>query len=628
MILKALYDYYQILRDDPTIEIAEPGYSNAPVSHALNISLQGNLLDIIPLVVRDQNGKERPRRMNVPEQIKRSVNIASNFMCDNPVYVLGLTDKESKDPDYEKKRFEEFRKHNINILFKVDSPIAHAVINFLRKHDPDKATEQPVIASHLESLVQGSNLIFQVEGKNAHDDPKIRRAWEDYHLGRDALEMQCLVTGEIEPVARLHPDIKGVPGAQTKGASLVSFNLDAFTSYGREQGLNSPISQKVASGYGVALNYLLSNQNSNRKIYFGDTTIVYWADTPDKRYYSTFYNLLNPEYQQSDEPIEEIKDKRKRAIDIEKTLGDVAEKVKHIKAIDLSALNKGLDKDINFYILGLSPNASRLSIRFFLTDTFGNFADRIMQHYIDLQIEKEYANQSTYISPYRIIAECVSPKVSKREEEVKKSFSLLAGSFMRSILMGKPYPEGLYTSILNRIRHDIDESNENSKIHSSKINYIRVSYIKAHLIRKYRMHDENYLYKEALQMSLNESYNNPAYVLGRLFAVLEKAQQDALGKNINATIKDRYFTSASATPASVFPILLRISNHWTNKAEYGGNADRKIQELLNMLDAQAFPKQFSLDEQGIFILGYYHQRTKLYTKNASNGSATKTESDE
>jgi len=628
MILKALYDYYQILRDDPEVEIAEPGYSNAPVSHAINISFQGELLDIISLAVLDQNGKERPRRMNVPEQIKRSLNIASNFLSDNPVYFLGLTDKEAKEPDYAKKRFEEFKKHNLSILCKVDSPIARAVSTFLENYNPDKSSEDPIIKSHLESLLQGSNLIFQVEGKNAHDDPNIRRVWEDYHLGRDALEMQCLVTGGIEPVARLHPDIKGVPGAQTKGASLVSFNLDAFTSYCREQGLNSPISRQVATGYGVALNYLLSNQNPNRKIYFGDTTVVYWAETVDKRYSSTFYILLNPEYQQNDEPVEEAKDKRKRAKEAEKDLSELAENVKQGKAIDLRALSKELEKDIRFYILGLSPNASRLSIRFFLTEPFGRFAERIMQHYNDMQIEKEYSNQPTYISPYRILAECVSPKVTRRDEEVKKSFSLLGGSFLRSILLGTPYPEGLYTSILNRVRHDMDELYENGKTRNVKINYIRVSYIKAHLIRKYRLQGENYLYKEALQMSLNESYTNPAYVLGRLFAVLEKTQQDALGKNINATIKDRYFTSASATPASVFPILLRISNHWINKAEYGGISDRRIQELLNLLEAQSFPKQLSLDEQGIFILGYYHQRAKLYVKNASNGSAIETESDE
>lgn len=626
MILQSLYNYYQILREDPDVDIAEPGYSNAPVSHALNLSLQGELLDIVPLYIPVQQGKktvERPRRMNVPEQIKRSVNISPNFICDNAAYVLGLTEKEAKDPDYAQKRFEAFREHNIQILSAVDSPVARAVIAFLNSYDPQKAKDNPTIARHLETLTQGSNLIFQVEGKNALDDPKIRSAWESHHLGQETDEMQCLVTGEVEPIQRLHPDIKGVPGAQTKGASLVSFNLDAFASYGREQGSNSPVSRRAASGYGVALNYLLSNQNPNRKIYFGDTTVVYWADASDKRYASAFYTLLNPEYQQAEaeETPEETQGKRKRAKEAEKTLGEVAETVQQAKAIDLAALSKELDKDTRFYVLGLAPNASRLAVRFFLTEPFGVFAERIMQHYEDLKIEKEYPGQSEYISPYRILAECVSPKVTQRDDEVKKSWSLLGGAFMRAILTGAPYPEGLYAAIINRIRHDTDETSEKGKTRSVKINYIRAAYIKAHLIRKYRRSVNN-PYQEALQMSLNESFTHPAYVLGRLFAVLEKAQREAIGQNINATIKDRYFTSACAAPASVFPTLLRLSHHWTTKAEYGGVSDRKIQDLLDMLDAKPFPTRLTLEEQGVFVLGYYHQRAAFYARKGNNGEET------
>ncbi len=622
MILQSLYNYYQILLNDPDVEIAEPGYSNAPVSHALNLSLQGELLDIVPLYVPVQQGKktvEKPRRVNVPEQVRRSVNIAANFMCDNAAYVLGLTEKDAKDPNYAQKRFEAFRKHNIQILSKVDSPIARAVTAFLKNHDPQKAKDNPIVARHQDAITKGSNLIFQVDGKNALDDPKIRSAWESYHLGQEADEMQCLVTGEVEPIQRLHPDIKGVPGAQTKGASLVSFNLDAFASYGREQGSNSPVSRRAASGYGVALNYLLSNQNPNRKIYFGDTTVVYWADTADKRYPSAFYALLNPEFQQAqeEEKTEEDTGKRKRAKEAEKTLGEVAESVKQAKAIDLVALSKDLDKDTRFYVLGLAPNASRLAVRFFLTEPFGVFAERIMQHYEDLKIEKEYPNQSEYISPYRILAECVSPKVNQRDDEVKKSWSLLGGAFMRAILTGAPYPEGLYAAFINRIRHDTDETSEKGQTRSVKINYIRAAYIKAHLIRKYRRSGNN-PYQEALQMSLNESYTHPAYVLGRLFAVLEKAQREAIGQNINATIKDRYFTSACAAPASVFPTLLRLSHHWTTKAEYGGVSDRKIQDLLAMLDAKPFPTRLTLDEQGVFVLGYYHQRAAFYAKKGNN----------
>jgi CRISPR-associated protein Csd1 len=615
MILQSLYNYYQILSDDQDVEIAEPGYSNAPVSHAVNLSLQGDLLDIIPLYIPVQQAKkmsDRPRRMNVPEQVKRTgISPKPNFMCDYSAFVLGVPEQKGKDTLFGLKRFEAFRSYNIEILSQADSPIARAVIAFLQNHDPQKAKDNPFIARNLESLVEGSNLIFYVEGKEALSDLKIRRVWEDHVLGKEALEMQCLVTGEIEPIARLHPDIKGVRDAQMKGASLVSFNLDAFTSYGRDQGTNSPVSRRVVSGYGVALNYLLSNQNPNRKIHLGDTTVVYWADTVDKRYASAFYAFLNPDFHQEQDDQEDkpdgTKGKRKRAKEAEETLGKVVELVQEGKAIDLAALNKELDKDTRFYVLGLAPSAARLAVRFFLTEPFGVFAERVMQHYEDLQIEKEYASQQTYISPYRILAECVSPKVTKRDDEVKKSWSLLGGAFMRSILTGAPYPEGLYAAMLNRIRHDTDETTEKGKTRSIKINYIRAAYIKAHLIRKYRRQGNN-PYQEALQMPLNESYTHPAYLLGRLFAILERAQKAALGKNINATIKDRYFTSACASPASVFPILLRLSQHHLNKAEYGGYLERKIQDLMGLLEARPFPTRLTLDEQGVFILGYYHQR--------------------
>lgn len=626
MILQSLYDYYQILLDDNDLGVAEPGYSNEPVSHAVNLSKQGDLLDIIPLYVPVQVGKrtvDSPRRMNVPERVKRAgVSPKPNFLCDYSAFMLGVPEQKEKDKQYGLKRFEAFRKYNVELLSKADSPLARAVIAFLQKHDPQKAKENPVIARHLEALLNGRNLIFQVEGTDTLNDQKIRRIWIDHALGQEALEMQCLVTGEIEPVARLHPDIKGVRDAQSKGASLVSFNLDAFTSYGREKGTNSPVSRSVASGYGVALNYLLSNQNPNRRIHLGDTTTVYWADTADKRYASAFYAFLNPEYQHEPEQEEQSEDtkgkgKRKRAKETEKTLGEIAASVQSGKAIDIAALREGLDDSTRFYVLGLAPSVARLSVRFFLTEPFGVFAERIMQHYKDLEIEKEYVNQSSYISPYRILAECVSPKVTKRDDEVKKSWSLLGGAFIRAILIGAPYPEGLYAAIVNRIRHDSDETSDEGKRRNVKINYTRAAYIKAHLLRKYRRQAQN-PYQEALQMSLNESYTNPAYVLGRLFAWLEKAQREALGKNINATIKDRYFTSACATPASVFPTLLRLSHHHIQKAEYGTNLEKNVQAMLDMLEAKPFPSRLTLDEQGVFVLGYYHQRTAFYPKKSNN----------
>jgi len=332
--------------------------------------------------------------------------------------------------------------------------------------------------------------------------------------------------------------------------------------------------------------------------------VVYWAESENKRYAQTIAVLLNPEYME--ETPEDDQRARKEA---EAKMGDVAGKIQKGQALDIASLQKDLDPETHFYVLGLAPNAARLAVRFFLTEPFGKFVERIMLHYEDLKIQKEFPNQTDYISPFRILVECVSPKVTRRDEELKSSWGLLGGALMRSILTGAPYPEGLYAAIINRIRHDSDEEGK-----GRKINYFRAAFVKAHLLRKYRRQAKN-PYQEVLQMSLNESYTHPAYVLGRLFAVLEKVQKEAIG-DVNASIKDRYFTSACATPASVFPTLLRLSHHHIGKAEYGYASDRRIQELLDLLDAKPFPTRLTLDEQGIFILGYYQQRAAFYVKSS------------
>jgi CRISPR-associated protein Csd1 len=273
--------------------------------------------------------------------------------------------------------------------------------------------------------------------------------------------------------------------------------------------------------------------------------------------------------------------------------------------LDLAALLKGLEgENPRFYVLGLAPNAARISVRFFLTDPFQKIVERMMAHYRDLKIVKEYDNQPSYITVGHILDETVSKKSTDKDAS-----PLMAGAVMRSILTGAPYPAALYYAIINRIRADVD----NDQKHIHKIDYVRAAVIKAFLIRKY--HNQN-KYQEVLVMSLNEQATSPAYVLGRLFAVLEKAQQEAIG-DVNAGIKDRYFTSACASPASVFPVLLRLSQHHISKAEYGYTSDRRIQDILGLLDVEKnpIPTHLTLDEQGIFVLGYYHQRAAFYIKN-------------
>lgn len=609
MILEALYRYYEILLKDPDVNIALPGYSAANVSFALNISRDGELLDIFPLFEKVQRGNrvvEAPRRMIVPEQVKRAgKNPSPNFLCDNSAFVLGISINDENDPEYSKNRFEAFKQHNLSILSQAETPEAKAVISFLENHDPNTARSNRTISQNIEGLLKGGNLIFFVSQRSILDNPDVCRVWEKYRLGSSSPEMQCLVSGITEAVARLHPNIKCVRFAQSSGASLVSFNERAYESYNRtkDQGLNSPVSQRVASGYGVALNYLLSDQNPNRKILLGDTTIVYWAESENKAYANAFAALLDPAIVE-----EQTNSDQKNRQAAEEKLGNTIGKVARVQALDLNSLTKDLDLETRFYILGLAPNAARLAVRFFLTDSFGKFVERIMLHYEDLKVIKEYSDQPDYLSMSKILRECVSPKVTRRDEEIQKTWSLLGGAVTRAILSGAPYPEALYTAMINRIRVDADQNG------NKKINYVRAAVIKAHLIRKYRRQGQN-PYQEVLQMSLNPEYSHPAYVLGRLFAVLEKAQREAIGE-VNASIKDRYFASACATPASVFPVLLRLSQHYISKAEYGKANDNRIEELLNLLDVakNPFPAHLTLDEQGIFVLGYYHQRADFFTK--------------
>lgn len=613
MILQALTRYYDILLDDPETEIAPPGYSSTGVSFGLNVSAQGELLDVVPLFEQVQRGnkmEERPRRMIVPEQVKKTSGISSNFLCENSAYILGISDK--GDAEYSRKRFEEFARLNTELLGKTNSKAAQAVIAFLETYDPSDGREHPKIVPYLEAILKGGNLTFMHKENFVLDDSAVRKIWEEYKAGSDAVMAQCLVTGEMTTIARLHPSIKGIRDANPTGASIVSFNERAYESYNRVkgQGLNSPVSEKAAFAYTTALNHLLSSANENKKFYIGDTTVVYWAESGNKRYAKAFLGLCEPE--EVEVPVEEVA-KPARDKTAEKRLKKVANKVRRVQALDKEKLLEGLDGNPRFYVLGLAPNAARVSVRFFHSDPFDKVVEKIMQHYKDMEIVKESDDQPTYLSVQHIVRETISKKASDPEAS-----PLMAGAVFRAVLENTPYPAALFNAIITRIRADQDDSQKGIR----KINYARAAIIKAYLLRKYRNQSQNPI-QEVLAMSLNEQSTRPAYVLGRLFAVLEKVQQEAIG-DMNASIKDRYFTSACASPASVFPVILRLSQHWISKAEYGYVSDRRIQDILGLLDVEKnpIPARLTLDEQGVFVLGYYHQRAAFYVKNKQSDSVS------
>ncbi len=569
MILHTLDNYYDRLKNNADVDIPLLGFNSKGISFALLLNREGNLLQVLDL--RETQGKRLlPKQMIVPESVIKSVNIAANFMWENTGYVLGADNKGK--PERSMGTFKAFKKLHHDIGEKLDDEGMRALLQFLDSWNPADASE----LEYWDDMVAGANLIFQLDGelRYIHDRPKIKDAWlKHYSENSSGIVATCLVCGEEKPVARLHPKIKGVRSRppQPRGASIVSFNLDAFKSYGKEQSFNAPVSEDITFNYTTALNHLLRS-DSRQKIQIGDATTVFWAerDSPVEGFMGL---ILSPQDDSGD--IKEIRD--------------------FLNAVRTGKMPSDLGNlDIGFYILGLSPNASRLSIRFWHVSTVGDISTKIGMHFKDLSIIKDYDNDPEFPGMWRLLKETARRKKDGKYEDIK---SVLAGSVMRSILTGEAYPQSLMTAIIGRIRAD------------QTVNYLRAAMIKACLVRKFRI---NQISKE-VTMALDKETTNIAYRLGRLFAVLEKAQRDAI-PGANTTIKDSFYGSASATPRTVFPRLLRLTQHHIQKAEYGRTTDKMIEEIMQ--DIQGFPAHLSLDDQGLFAIGYYHQRKDFFTKSA------------
>ncbi|WP_373844793.1 type I-C CRISPR-associated protein Cas8c/Csd1 [Clostridium sp.] len=565
MILQALYKYYNILQNEGTKELPKEGFSVQKVSFALIISSNGELKGIMDL--RDPNGKKiLPHEMLVPEQKGRAgKNAPSYFLCDNVKYVLGIGDKKDLPA------FNSFKELH-NKYLQENNPL----LKFINSFEPSKAFENEVILKYKDELEKNPNIVFKVEGEKEylHEKEELLKTWqEDNSKGSNEITMQCLITGKIEPIARTHTPIKGVKNAQAAGASIVSFNDDSFCSYGKESSYNAPISKSAMFKYTTVLNYLL--RNPKNRMFIGEDTVVFWAEKKGI-YEDLLAELLNPTAEK--EEIEtETSDMNARNL-----AKDIL--TKYSEGIKLNGENYNIDPSTTVHILGISPNNARLAIAFYEKNSFEYFTSRIADHYNNLKI---IGNEKS-IPIWMILNETVI-----KNAKDKKISPVLSKSLMNSIFTGRLYPSSLYNAIISRIRADRD------------INYKRTAIIKACLIRKYK----SFKIKEDITVSLNENSSSIPYQLGRLFAVLEKAQLEA--SNIN-TIKDRYFTSASATPASVFPVLLKLSLHHTAKGDRTIYFEKLKGTILQMVDE--FPKHLSLDEQGEFILGYYHQTQWFYIK--------------
>ena len=558
MILESLVKYYEALVEQG--ELSALGWSQVAVSYALDIDINGRLKQVICLKQENKNGKLVPRKMPVPQQVHKSSNINSNYLCENSTYFLGLNSNGNQE--WSKKRFiaaAELHRKNMP----AGEDVTTAVNNFFDHWDVEKADSYPELQEYKNDFLKGGNFVFLYEGKFAQDYEAVKQQWGKNYQCETKEKCLCSVTGKYDEIAELHPKIKGIRNAQGAGVSLVSFNDPSSKSYGKDQGWNAQVGQYAAFAYGEALNYLIDKLSY--KNYMGDTAILFYALSGEKVYQDAFSAIFLGEkdyYSEHD-------------------LLQITEDICEGKMVDIK--DKRLDPNMEFYLLGLAPNIGRLSVRFFERGTFGRFVKNIKIHQDRLKIDRGTQSSGKFLTTWQLIQETC------RENGTPSP--MLAEELTRSIIEDNHYPVTLINAVNARIYAD------------HQINSNRAAIIKAYYLKN----ENKNIPKEILTMGLNKETNNIPYTLGRLFAVLESIQY-AADPDVKATIKDRFFSSVSSTPAMIMPQLIDLAQHHLKKLESGKKIyfDRLLCELLNKLD-EPLPKSLNMPERGAFQLGYYHQ---------------------
>lgn len=579
MIMQALASFYRRLADYSDQNVAPEGFEKKEIPFIVVLSREAGFKGLQD--TREGEGKKkRARAFAVPKGVKKSSNIAANLLWDSPAYVLGCP-----KPDKKKEKEELLKRakdqtqcfiDKIRAAFPepVDDAGVAAVLKFLQLGDFNHVFSHPLWPEIEES---GGNISFQLEGDTGlvcqrEAVVKVIMKMESDEKGET---QTCLVSGEMDEPVRLHTAIKGVWGAQSSGANIVSFNLRAFTSYGKEQGYNAPVGKRVEFAYTTALNTLLS-RDSRQRIQVGDASTVFWAEKKHE-FEDTFAGFFA-------EPPKGESEQDNAAL-------------RSFFTAPITGARPQYEVDrIKFYVLGLAPNAARIAVRFWYAGTIGEVKEHIRQHFEDCSIVHG-PKEREHLSLFRLL---VSTALQGQSKNIQPN---LAGEMMKAILDGTPYPQVLLSSVIRRIRAE------------REVTYPRASVIKGVLARDARFYKKSEM---EVSMALDRSSTNSGYLLGRLFAVLERAQESA-SPGINATIRDRFYGAASCTPVAVFSHLLKLKNHHIAKLENMGqaiNLEKQIGEIMAGLND--FPSHLNLQDQGRFAVGYYHQRQDFFTKKETN----------
>jgi len=589
-ILASLAKAYDRIKDAPPF-----GYSTEKIGFVISLNDDGSVAGVTDL--RSGEGKKKsPRLMQVPQPVKRTAGISPNFLWDKTSYVLGVTaeDFDGLDDSKREKRTQRlaeehaaFVERHLKTFIDSDDAGLTALRLFLQSWRPEQFAE-PLWPADMKD----QNVVFALESDRrndiyVHDRPAARALWEKLSASKESATAVCLITGEEAPVARLHPAIKDVWGAQSSGASIVAFNQESFASYEHEQGDNAPISEAAAFRYTTALNMFLAKGSRNR-IQIGDASTVFWADAPDastaQEAEVVFVGMVDDladvvaKFEEVNEEIEAGK------------IGAILEHIR--KGQPLREVAPELSHGVRFHVLGLAPNAARLSIRFWFDNDFGVLARNYQRFVADMRIEPPPRESNPPLWRYLI-----ETAVLGKRENVPPN---LAGEWTRSILTGTAYPLTLLSTVLMRIRADGD------------VNAFRIAILKALVIRNFKNE------KEA-PVSLDPENRNKGYLLGRLFAAYEHAQTAALGAKVNATIKDKFYGAASAQPRKVFSLLEKGSaNHLSKVGKQAPGfrvvLERAIGSIMEQMSPgdEPFPASLSAQEQALFGLGYYHQRNEFF----------------
>lgn len=595
MLIKALSEYYDILAREG--KVLPNGYSNVNINYMISLTADGKIDEIIDIQKKEKTlgkgGKKReitnPQKVVMPKRTEKT-GIDANIIEQRPLYIFGLNyDAKNQvfvaedKTDKAKKSHEDFVKKNLEFIEGLHSPVIDAYRNFILNWDPASETENIFLKEiGKEYFKAGYSFCLVGEPESPlQEDPQIHTKWNQcmkyLKMENEAVISQCAITGKKEEIARIHGKIKGVVGGQSSGTVLISFKNPSESSYGNEQSYNSNISEKIMKKYTEALNLLLSSKK--HKALLDEITVVYWAmnlndNNEDLLASLLFGNTDTINKAQVDEILKSI-------------MNDVAEgKIGVNRLTNICDVNP----DVDFYIVGIKPNASRLALKFIYRKKFGDILYNIAQHQEDMRMTEKIES----IAMWQIKKELISPKSSN--ENVSPA---LISKLLEAIMYGTNYPSSLLEMIIRRIKTDTYQ----------EVKSIKVGIVKAYLNRKGRIYNN----KEEFEVALDINNKNQAYLCGRLFAVLEKLQQDVSNNALNRTIKDSYFASAASKPAIVFPKLLKLAQNHLNKSNSAIYYNILIGEIIDGLNGQ-FPDTLLLEDQGRFIIGYYQQYQNFFVK--------------